>query len=270
MIVGYARVSTIDQNLDRQIEALNKFGVDKIYTDKMSGKNFLRNNYIKMIDDLYKDDCLVIKSIDRLGRNYDMIIDEWRKITKDIGADIVVLDMPLLDTRTTDKNLIGKFISDIVLQILSFVAEQERTNIKERQAEGIRIAKEKGVHMGRPALKIPDNFNELCEKWQKKEIGYREICSLLGMKRTVFYKYAKANGFNIAKQETKKKTKKTQYEIIGKYGSKICQNQKQILDELHITQPTLKKYFNGTKTVIDRLGVQIKKLNKENIHSERV
>lgn len=160
MICGYARVSSTDQNLDRQIESFNKFGVDKILSDKLSGKNFERDNYIEMLKELKEGDLLVIKSIDRLGRNYDMIIDEWRKITHEIKADIVVLDMPLLDTRDKDKGLTGKFISDIVLQILSYVAETERNNIKQRQAEGIRIAKEKGIHMGRPAYQLPENFEQ--------------------------------------------------------------------------------------------------------------
>jgi DNA invertase Pin-like site-specific DNA recombinase len=156
MIYGYARVSTREQNLDRQLEELKKY-TDKIYADKESGKNFDRPEYKKLIRKLKKDDVLVIKSIDRLGRNYDLIIDEWRKITKDIGANIKVLDMPLLDT--TQKELTGKFISDLVLQILSYVAEQERTLIKQRQAEGIRIAKEKGVKFGRPRAEF-DNLEE--------------------------------------------------------------------------------------------------------------
>lgn len=126
MIIGYARVSSTDQNLDRQLEAFDKVGVDKVYADKMSGKNFDREEYQKMKSVLKKGDTLYIKSIDRLGRNYDMIIDEWREITHNIGADIVVIDMPLLDTRDKEKGLTGKFISDLVLQILSYVAETER------------------------------------------------------------------------------------------------------------------------------------------------
>lgn len=152
MIYGYARVSSTDQNLDRQLEAFGKVVIDKVFADKMSGKNFDREEYQKMKKVLKIGDTLYIKSIDRLGRNYDMIIDEWREITHNIGADIVVLDMPLLDTRDKEKGLTGKFISDLVLQILSYVAETERNNIKQRQAEGIRIAKEKGIHLGRPNL----------------------------------------------------------------------------------------------------------------------
>jgi DNA invertase Pin-like site-specific DNA recombinase len=156
MIYGYARVSTREQNLDRQLEELKKY-TDKIYADKMSGKDFERISYKKLLRKLKKDDLLVIKSIDRLGRNYDLIIEEWRKITKDIGANIKVLDMPLLDT--TQKELTGKFISDLVLQILSYVAEQERTLIKQRQAEGIRIAKAKGIKFGRPRAEF-DNLEQ--------------------------------------------------------------------------------------------------------------
>ena len=184
MIYGYARVSSTDQNLDRQLEAFNKVGVEEVYSDKMSGKNFNREQYQKMKDNLQKGDLLYIKSIDRLGRNYDMIIDEWRDITHNIGANIVVIDMPLLDTRDKDKGLTGKFISDIVLQILSYVAETERNNIKQRQAEGIRIAKEKGIHMGRPKYELPKNRNE-CKfqvfianyknGWQHKE----RYCSIM-------------------------------------------------------------------------------------------
>ena len=147
MEYGYVRVSTTTQNVDRQLDEMFKQGLDEkqIYIDKQSGKDFERPNYQKMKKRLKENDLLIIKSIDRLGRNYEMIIEEWSSITKDIKADIVVLDFPLLDTRTDNKNLVGKFISDIVLQVLSFVAQNERENIRQRQAEGIKIAKEKGT-----------------------------------------------------------------------------------------------------------------------------
>lgn len=157
MIYGYARVSTKDQNLARQIDELQKIA-EQIYSDKESGKDFNRPAYKKLIKKIKKGDTLVIKSIDRLGRNYDMIIEEWQRITKKIEADIKVLDMPLLDT-TTKGDLTGKFISDLVLQILSYVAETERANIKQRQAEGIRIAKANGVKFGRPR-KEPENLKK--------------------------------------------------------------------------------------------------------------
>lgn len=137
---------------------------------------------------LKSGDLLIIKSIDRLGRNYDMIIDEWRTLVNDMNVDIQVLDMPLLDTRTEGKNLVGKFISDIVLQILSFVAENERENIKKRQAEGIRIAKEKGKHLGRPKLKLPKNFTIIANQYKKKEITLAEALLSLKMNRSTFYK----------------------------------------------------------------------------------
>ena len=194
MKVGYARDSSADQNLDRQIDAFNKFGVDKVYTDKMSGKNFLRDNYVEMLKKLKSGDLLVIKSIDRLGRNYDMIIDEWRKITKEIGADIFVLDMPLLDTREKERGLTGKFISDLVLQILSYVAETERNNIKIRQAEGIRIAKEKGIHLGRPKQELPENFGLVANQYINGEISYIEAINTLNLKKSTFYKYLRTFG----------------------------------------------------------------------------
>ncbi len=190
MKYGYVRVSTKEQNIDRQLSCMYAQGLnDKtIFIDKQSGKDFERDEYQKLKKKLKSGDLLVIKSIDRLGRNYDMIIDEWRTLVNDMNVDIVVLDMPLLDTRTEGKNLVGKFISDIVLQILSFVAENERENIKKRQAEGIRIAKEKGKHLGRPKLKLPKNFTIIVNQYKKKEITLAEALSSLKMNRSTFYK----------------------------------------------------------------------------------
>lgn len=190
MKYGYVRVSTKEQNIDRQLVDMYAQGLnDKtIFVDKQSGKDFERDEYQKLKKKLKSGDLLIIKSIDRLGRNYDMIIDEWRTLVNDMNVDIQVLDMPLLDTRTEGKNLVGKFISDIVLQILSFVAENERENIKKRQAEGIRIAKEKGKHLGRPKLKLPKNFTIIANKYKKKEITLAEALSSLKMNRSSFYK----------------------------------------------------------------------------------
>lgn len=190
MKYGYVRVSTKEQNIDRQLVEMYTQGLnDKtIFIDKQSGKDFERNEYQKLKKKLKSGDLLIIKSIDRLGRNYDMIIDEWRTLVNDMNVDIQVLDMPLLDTRTEGKNLVGKFISDIVLQILSFVAENERENIKKRQAEGIRIAKEKGKHLGRPKLKLPKNFTIIANQYKKKEITLAEALSSLKMNRSTFYK----------------------------------------------------------------------------------
>ena len=193
MNYGYVRVSSITQNIDRQMEEMHKWGLrDKyIYVDKQSGKDFERPNYQIMKKKLKPNDLLIIKSIDRLGRNYEMIIKEWQELTKEINCDIVVIDFPLLDTRVDAENLVGKFISDIVLQVLSFVAQNERENIRQRQAEGIRIAKEKGIHMGRPRLKLPDNFNEIAIKYHNKEITNEKAAKILNMARTTFLKYAK-------------------------------------------------------------------------------
>lgn len=193
MEYGYVRVSSLTQNIDRQMDELYKLGLSKkqIFIDKQSGKDFNRANYQLLKRKLKKDDLLIIKSIDRLGRNYEMIISEWSDITKRIKADIYVIDFPLLDTRTDNSNLVGKFISDIVLQVLSFVAQNERENIRQRQAEGIRIAKEKGVHMGRPRYKLPSNFTDIVRKYYNKEITNYNAAKLLNMSRGTFLKYAK-------------------------------------------------------------------------------
>lgn len=203
MIYGYARVSSTDQNLDRQLEVLKGFNCDVIYTDKMSGKDFNREGYQKLKSNLKSGDLLYIKSIDRLGRNYDIIIDEWRDITHNIGADIVVVDMPLLDTRDKEKGLTGKFISDIVLQILSYVAETERNNIKQRQAEGIKIAKEKGVHIGRPKIQIPANFNYVANLFIEGKISLNQALTECSMKRTSFYNYLNINRIGFKDREDK-------------------------------------------------------------------
>ena len=193
MKYAYVRVSTVSQNIDRQMEEMFRQDIElkNIFIDYQSGKDFERKNYQKLIKRLKKDDLLVIKSIDRLGRDYNMILDEWKKITKIIEADIMVIDMPLLDTRVEGKNLVGKFISDIVLQVLSFVAQNERENIKQRQAEGIRIAKAKGVHMGRPNYVLPNNYEHVINKYIKREINNKEAQQLLNMSRGTFFKYLK-------------------------------------------------------------------------------
>lgn len=189
MQYGYARVSAADQNLGRQIEEFLKFGIDesKIFCDKKSGKNFDRKEYTRLIRRLRAGDLLVVKSIDRLGRNYEMIIEEWKKITNKIGADILVLDMPLLDTRDQADNLIGKFISDIVLQLLSFVAENERTNIRIRQAEGIALAKQRGISFGRPKKKYTEMFVKVIQMYNEKKIILADALDLLDIKQSTFY-----------------------------------------------------------------------------------
>ena len=166
MVYGYVRVSTREQNEDRQLIAFERCGrkIDKVIIDKQSGKDFKRTGYQKMLKKLKKGDVLIVKSIDRLGRNYNEIIEQWRVITKIKCADIVVLDMPILDT-TQNKDLLGTLISDLVLQLLSYVAENERINIKQRQAEGIAAAKARGVKFGRPVMPLPDNFYSMYLKW---------------------------------------------------------------------------------------------------------
>ena len=187
-IYGYIRVSSKDQNEDRQLIALNEVGVERknVYLDKKSGKDFDRPQYKKLLRKLKKDDLLYIKSIDRLERNYEEILQQWRILTKEKGIDIVVLDMPLLDTRR-GKDLMGTFLSDIVLQVLSFVAENERTNIKQRQAEGIAAAKAKGVKFGRPPLPLPDNFYEVHRAWRSKKLTLKEAANACNMPVGTFY-----------------------------------------------------------------------------------
>jgi len=192
-IYGYARVSANDQNEGRQIEALLAAGVDErfIFVDKASGKDFNRSEYQVLIRALREGDTLIIKSIDRLGRNYSEITEQWRVITKEIKAYIKVLDLPLLDTTANDKDLTGTFIADIVLQILSYVAETERLNIRQRQAEGIKLARESGRHLGRPSAQFPPKFDEFYNSWRRGEITATKAMERLGLKRTTFYKLVK-------------------------------------------------------------------------------
>ena len=186
-IYGYIRVSTKEQNEDRQMIALREVGVPEknIFMDKLSGKDFNRPQYKKLLRRIKKDDLLYIKSIDRLGRNYEEILQQWRYLTKDKGIDIVVLDMPLLDTRR-GKDLMGTFLSDIVLQVLSFVAENERTNIRQRQAEGIAAAKARGVRFGRPPKPLPDNFHSVYQRWKQGEITGTAAARECGMPLATF------------------------------------------------------------------------------------
>ena len=191
MEYGYARVSTKEQNEQRQIVALEEFGLDRkqIFTDKQSGKDFERTNYRKLVRRLKEGDTLVVKSIDRLGRNYEEILEQWRIITKDKGAAIVVLDMPLLDTRR-NRDLTGTLIADIVLQLLSYVAQTEREFIRQRQAEGIAVAKAQGVRFGRPPLAQPKEFPAVHQAWLKKEISAREAARRLSVTHKTFLRWA--------------------------------------------------------------------------------
>ena len=197
-VYGYVRVSSVDQNEEWQIMALKEMNIsiNHIYIDKQSGKDFNRPEYLKLLARLKEGDLLYILSIDRLGRNYSEIQNQWKILTKEKGIDICILDMPILDTRNR-KDLLGTFIADLVLQILSFVSENERDNIKRRQAQGIAAAKERGVKFGRPSLPVPDDFDVVLRQWKNREITLKEASLLCNMPKGTFYdkarKYLKEN-----------------------------------------------------------------------------
>lgn len=192
-IYGYARVSTKEQNEARQLTALREMGIpsENVYLDKQSGADFERVQYRRMLRRLGPGDTLIVKSIDRLGRNYTEILEQWRIITKSKRAAIVILDMPLLDTRQ-NRDLTGQLIADIVLQLLSYVAQTEREFIRQRQAEGIVAAKERGVHFGREAAPVSEGFPEILAEWRAKKLGSRAAAERLGVSQTTFLKWAKA------------------------------------------------------------------------------
>ncbi|MFA9494110.1 recombinase family protein [Streptococcus sp. E17BB] len=197
MKYGYIRVSSRDQNIERQLTPLLAIGIitKNLFIDKISGKTFHRENYQKMLQKLKEGDELYIKSIDRLGRNYDEILKEWNRLTKIIKVDIIVLDFPLLDTRSRADDLTGKFIADLVLQILSYVAQVERENTHQRQKEGILEAKKKGVKFGRPAKKIPSNFRQVAKQWKKGNVSLRKAAALLKTNHTTVSKWLTLEGF---------------------------------------------------------------------------
>ena len=199
-IYGYVRVSSTDQNEDRQMIAMSDSNVPNgnVYIDKQSGKDFERPQYKKLVKKLKAGDLLYILSIDRLGRNYEDIQKQWRILTKDIGIDICVIDMPLLDTRN-GKDLMGTFSADLVLQILSFVAQNERENIKKRQAQGIAAAKAKGIKFGRPEAPTPDDFDKYISNWEKGQITTTEILKITGLTKSTFYR--KVREYNLIKNK---------------------------------------------------------------------
>lgn len=190
-LYAYVRVSTLHQNEDRQMNAMQKVPIphNNIYVEKQSGKDFDRPMYKKLLKKLKPDDVLYIKSIDRLGRNYDEVLEQWKLLTKQKGVDIVVLDMPLLDTRK-DKDLLGTLIADLVLSLLSYVSENERSTIRQRQREGIEAARARGVRFGRPPKALPENFAQIYTRWQNKEINRTEAASLCEFSTTTFYRKA--------------------------------------------------------------------------------
>ena len=188
-IYGYVRVSSTDQNEDRQMAAMQKKAVppQNVFVDKLSGKDFKRPEYRRLVQKLKEGDLLYLLSIDRLGRNYEEIQEQWRVLTKEKGIDVPVIDMPLLDTRQ-GKDLMGTFIADLVLQILSFVAQTECENIKKRQAEGIAAAREKGVKFGRPEIAVPADFGQIVGKWEKRQLPFQEVLKRCGMSEATFYR----------------------------------------------------------------------------------
>jgi DNA invertase Pin-like site-specific DNA recombinase len=201
-IYGYVRVSTAEQHEDRQILAMNELRIppQNIFTDKQSGKDFDRPAYKSLIDKLQNGDLLYIKSIDRLGRNYADIQNQWRIITKEKGVDVALIEIPLLDTRL-NKDLMGTFIADLVLQILSFVAQNERDSIRQRQREGIIAAKARGVKFGRPIKPPPNNFAELVTQWTRKKTGIRETLKKCGMSEATFYRRLAEHRMNQGKKQ---------------------------------------------------------------------
>ena len=192
-VFGYVRVSSKDQNEDRQVITMREMQIpeENIFIDKQSGKDFNRPQYKKLLRKVKPDDLIYIKSIDRLGRNYSEILDQWKVITKDKRVDLYVMDMPILDTRR-EKNLLGTFISDLVLALLSYVAENERINIRQRQAEGIAAAKARGVHFGRRPNPLPENFYEVYQLWKMKKISVSEAAKQCGMPQTTFFERARS------------------------------------------------------------------------------
>ena len=204
MNYGYIRVSTRDQNEERQRLAMGELEIPEknLYRDHQSGKDFDRPQYRKLVRRLKRDDVLYIKSIDRLGRNYREILEQWRVLTKEKGVDIVVLDMPLLDTRN-GKDLMGTFIADLVLQILSFVAQNERESIRKRQAQGIAAAKARGVHLGRPSFARPDNFSKIVRAWEAQKITFEEALHRSGLGQSTFYRRLREYRLEVGEERRK-------------------------------------------------------------------
>ncbi len=214
-VYGYVRISSTDQNEDRQLDAMEERYVpqENVFVDKVSGKDFHRPQYQRMMAKLRPGDLLYIMSIDRLGRNYEEVQNQWRILTKETGVDICVIDMPLLDTRN-GKDLMGTFIADLVLQILSFVAQSERENIRKRQAEGIAAAKARGVKFGRPKIQAPKDFETIVEAWERHKIPFKEALKKSGMSRTTFYR--RLREYRLITKNEEKKTSQNVY-VLGRF-----------------------------------------------------
>ena len=277
MIYGYARVSTKEQNLDRQLEEFKNYNIDKIYCEKKSGKNFEdRDEYQKLLKKQKKDDLLIIMSIDRLGRNYEEILKQWRIIVEDKKCDIQVLDFPMLNTRNGGYNLEGKFLSNIILQVLAYVAEKERKSIKERQSQGIKIAKEKGVKFGRPQVKLPSNTDDILSQYVSRKITCIKASELLGVSHGTLFRLIKDKSLKqkrISKKKLKKYRKpkikfesiiiinqaiylksKSDYKIVAykKNGEKIeAKNILSLSKKLYVSRTTIKNFMNGKNTLLN-------------------
>lgn len=246
MIYGYARVSTKEQNLDRQLEELKKYEIDKIYTEKQSGKDFnSRKVYQSLRKKLVSGDLLIIMSIDRLGRNYQEILDEWRYLTEKRQVDIQVLDMPILNTKNNLMGLDGVFISNLVLLIQAYTSQKEREKIKERQLQGIRIAKEKGIHLGRPIATLPDNANEIISEYLDGKLKFNEASIKIGVSRGTFARLLKP-------LEKKCSWQKKDYTCYLKNGDVIKATSIRKLSQLlYVSNSTISNYLKGKITLLN-------------------
>lgn len=265
---GYVRVSSKDQNEDRQLLAMEQAGVDKknIYIDKQSGADFIRPKYKALLRKLKQGDVLIVKSIDRLGRNYSEILEQWQMLTKKKGIGIVVLDMPLLDTRT-DKDLIGTLIADIVLQLLSYVAETERQYIRQRQAEGIEAARKKGKHLGRKPKPISPEFNAVCKKWKNGEISRNKASKMLDISPETFKKWTQMTGnesINALGQKGKKKKPETFAGILNQWINEELTT-KRAAAALNVSTPTFLKWVRETGK---KDGLKKRLENKKNTYED--
>lgn len=256
----YARVSTAEQHLDRQISAFKPYEPYVLFQDKESGKDFNRTNYQKMKSKLKNGDTLIVLSLDRFGRNYDQIKEEWQRLNKK-GVKIKIIDMPIIDTTTND--LTSKLISDIVIQLLSYVAQTERENIHKRQAEGIKEAKLRGVKFGRPTVEIPENFDEIAQQYMNGNISNTEASAKSNLTRATFFRTLKKRGFELkTKHKLKEQRGKCIYEVCY-CGKKKTLKIQDLIEELDVNRETLERYFNGETTIINDMGIVIKRKRGE-------
>ena len=268
MIYAYARVSSKEQNLDRQLEEFKKFDIDKIYAEKQSGKDFnSRKVYQQLKKKLKNGDTLIILSIDRLGRNYEQILNEWRDLTEKKKVDIQVIDMPVLNTKNQVEGLDGRFISNLVLQILAYVSQKERDKIKERQEQGIKVAKEKGVRFGRPRVVLPENTLEVIDMYLKREITNTQACETLGISRGTFFRLLKDDEKHITREYIRK-PKIIKYYVAETINGDIieCKYLTELSEKAGYSTPTIRAFIKGEKNSMakDFKKVEIR-LNSEDI-----